>query len=174
MTPRTGIRMIAAGVVLVVFGLIGGLAFAEDDEVESDSVAVGTTSTLPRRTTTTERPAETPQELYALLERAFAENDDELLFARLDRAVLDAYGEDGCRAYLERLTPPGPTFEVVSVGDPAPWTFGARDGLAIEIADAIPVGVVITQDGEAQPVQETHVRREGRELRWFTDCGDPL
>jgi hypothetical protein len=97
-----------------------------------------------------------------------------VLLSRLDPAVFEAYGEEQCRAYVEGLDEPTIGFEVRDVGEPEDWDFGERDGLAIPISEAIPVEIVQSVDGVAAPPQETHVHRVGDQLRWFTDCGEPV
>lgn len=171
MTRRAALAMIAGGVVLVVVGIVGGFVFADDGD---DDAPIATATTSSTSSTVATADAETPEELYTLLEEAFRSGDADTLFARLDRAVLDAYGADQCRGYLDGVEQPELEIDVVAVGEPEVWAFGERDGLAIRVEDAIPVELVQTVDGTASAPQEAHVRRVGDELRWFTDCGDPI
>lgn len=182
MTPRAGLGLLVAGAALVVIGVVGLLASGDDD---GDGEAAPTTTTTDAATTTTEAttttttteapvPAETPEELFAVLEAAFQTGDGDTLFARLDPAVLDVYGEVQCRSYADGLERPDLEFEVVEVHAPAPWDFGERDDLAVPIEDAIQVDVVQVVGGERSSVTEAHLRYAGDELRWFTDCGDPV
>ena len=172
LNKRTGLWLMVVGAVLVLGGIVGGFVFAEDGDGTAEPNA---TSSADTSTTTTDEPSrETAADLYALLERAFADDDDATLLARLDPAVLETYGDAQCRAYLEGLAPPGPTFEVVGVGEPAPWDYGERDGRQILVEDAIAVDLLVTNPGAEPTAQVAHVRYDGSELRWFTDCGEPL
>lgn len=180
MRPWAGLGALVAGAVLVLVGVVGLLTSGDDDD--GDGEVAATTPSAARATsstatsappTTSAAPAETPEELYALLEVAFQTGDGDALFARLDAAVLDVYGEAQCRSYVDGLERPDLELEVVEVHETAPWEFGERDGLAVPIADAIQVDIVPIVGGERAPLTEAYVRYEGDELRWFTDCGDP-
>lgn len=180
MTPRAGLGLVVIGAVLVAVGLAGLLTSGDDDD--DDRVAPTTTTTEAATTaatgeaTTTDAPApaETPEELYALLEIAFVTGDGDTLFARLDPAVIDVYGDAQCRTFVAGLQQPELEFEVLEVHDPAPWDFGERDDLAVPIDGAIQVDLVAIIGGQRGQVTEAHVRYAGAELRWFTDCGTPL
>jgi hypothetical protein len=115
---------------------------------------------------------ETPAELYAVLERAFQAGDGDALYARLDPAVLDAYGADQCREFLAAVEATDVRLEVTDVGTPETWSFGERDGFGVEVKDAIPLEVTQTTPGGLSAIK-SHVHRVDDQLRWFTDCGEP-
>jgi hypothetical protein len=116
---------------------------------------------------------ETPAELYSLLERAFRAGDGDALYARLDPAVLDAYGAEQCHDYLAAVKQLDVKLEVTTVGAPETWTYGQRDGFEVEVRDAIPLEVTQTTPSGPSAI-ESHVHRVDHQLRWFTDCGNPL
>lgn len=174
MRPGAGLAAVGVGAVLVLVGAAGLVIDDDEDGGGGGGVVASSTTTTSAPTTTSAVPAETPEELYALLEVAFQTGDGDALFTRLDAAVLDVYGEEQCRSYVDGLERPDLEFEVVEVYETAPWDFGKRDGLTVPIDDAIQVDIVQIVGGERAPVTEAHVRYEGDELRWFTDCGDPV
>ncbi len=123
-----------------------------------------------------EEPAEEEEgveEFYASLGEAIRTGDADFLFARLHPEVLELYGEDQCRASVERLDNPDYEIEVIAVGEARRFLFGKREGLKIPVADTIPVEIV-QRAGDQEVEQTAHVARVDGELRWFTDCGDPI
>lgn len=102
-----------------------------------------------------------------------ANEDTEELFALLNPAVLELYGAESCRGYLDATTNSSlrvVPLEIISLG-PWDWTM---DGRTTPIESAYTVQVRVESDqGESQ--QQLHLAQgpDGR-LTWFTDCGDPI
>jgi hypothetical protein len=95
------------------------------------------------------------------------------LFERLHAAVLERYGEEACRTFLEGFQGESLEFETVSVTGPAPWDW-ETDGQSTTIEEAWTVVVDQVSDGE-ESRREIHLAlAEEGEVAWFTDCGVPL
>jgi len=140
-------------------------------EATSPTVEATTTTVPPATTTTTTIAPEYPTEFVNALIGAQAAGDIDILLARLHPEVFTRYGgEEPCRLYLESVTFP----EVIlrELLEPAPWDY-ATDGITTTFPDAIGVEVERVVDGETL-IQELHIVYEGPELRWFTDCGEPV
>jgi hypothetical protein len=91
------------------------------------------------------------------------------LLARLDPVVLDVYGEEACRAELERRGP-DPTFavNVISVSPGLePWVYAA-EGQQITV-QAYSLEVELTSDGTVYH-QISHLGVVDGHLTWFTMC----
>ena len=134
------------------------------------TTTTSSTTTSTSRTTTTVAPEDSAEFMNALID-AQAAADVDFLTARLHPEVLTRYGgAEPCRTYLESITFPAITLR--EINDPAPWDF-ATDGLVTTFPDAIGVEIQRIVDGETI-IQELHIVYAGPELRWFTDCGEPV
>lgn len=107
---------------------------------------------------------------------AVVDDEPDPLFSLLHHAVLERYGEDACRVYLET--------GITSAGTPVQMSYGSAealgswdwetDGLSTPIDYVYRVQVGLTA-GEQSAAQEIHLAIPGDDsVRWFTDCGDPL
>lgn len=97
--------------------------------------------------------------------------DSEAMFGLLHIAVLDLYGVDACRTYLESVVNPSAEVEVLDVTAFGPWDW-VRDEHTIPINDAYTAKVIVhSNQGDAEQVLHIAVREDGT-LGWFTDCGD--
>lgn len=113
---------------------------------------------------------ETVEGFLDRLGEAMGSGDTVFLVARLHPAVLDLYGSEACLAAMDGLAPV--RFRVRSVGEPE--TFGwVSDGVRREIPDALTVRVRARTDLGAV-IRDVHLARVDGELRWLTDCGDPI
>jgi hypothetical protein len=148
---RRRVITIAGLLVVLVAAAVLGILLVRDDGATDD---------------------ETPAELYAVLERAFQAGDGDVLFARLDPAVLDAYGADQCRDFLAAVKQTDVRLEVTDVGTPETWTYGERDGFEVRVHDAVPLEVTQTTPSGRSAI-EAHVHLVDGTFRWFTDCGTP-
>lgn len=171
------------GIGIVVTGLgVAGLASAADDVAETSTTTVPPPATAPPETstttpapastttpapasTTTTLPREDPAGFVADLAAALAAGDTAYLEARLHPAVVSLYGADACRATLSGASAPDRELTVAAVGEPGRWEW-VIDGRTTPVDDAVAVTLA---DGS-----EIHVAYVGTELRWFTDCGEPL
>lgn len=128
-----------------------------------------TTTTTP--TTTTTVALEAPEDFMNALIAAQGAADVEFLMARLHPEVFTRYGETGqCRTYLEAITFPAITLREII--NPGPWDY-STDGIVTSFPEAIGVEIQRPVDGETI-IQELHIVYVGPELRWFTDCGEPV
>ncbi len=114
----------------------------------------------------------TVEEFMAQLATALREGDEAFLFPRLHPAVLELYGEEQCRAYTTPLQDPTLQLEVRGVTGPERWAW-ERDDRTTDVADVFTVAVLL-RSGDTEADQELHVGIVAGDLRWFTDCGDPL
>lgn len=187
--PRLGPALMIAGAALLVVGLVGRFALDSDDggaaapsPSPSASVTPISEPTESPEPSASESPspeppptvvAETPEAFIALFAEAIRTDDDAFLLARLHPVVLELYGKAQCRRQVASLAG-DPSFEarVRGVEGPAPYDY-APDGQSITIEDALTVAVTFTSDAGTSR-QDAHVAPVGSELRWFTDCGDPL
>jgi len=166
--------MVALGVVLVVVGVVG-LAIDDGDDDEDGGATVATsTTTEPAGVGDQSDPTEDLVEaFYVEFAAAFGDGDVDFLFDRLDPVVIGLYGAAQCRDHVDDILG-ARSFEVVDIGTPAPWDFGAeREQQSLVVEDAIPVEVV-QRLGETEATSEAHVTIRDGGVRWFTDCGDPV
>jgi len=142
---------------------------ATSTTVPAPTTIATTTTQVP--TTTTTIALEDPEEFVTALIAAQASGDINFLLARLHPEVLTRYGGvDPCQTYLGSVDFPAITLR--EIADPAPWDF-ATDDLVTTVPEAIGVEIQRLVDGETI-IQELHIAYSGPELRWFTDCGDPV
>jgi hypothetical protein len=173
----------AATAIAGIIGLVG----QDDDGADASAPpapqqststappATTTTSTLPATTTALPAPAgESPQEFLTAWVAAHRAHDVEFLLARLHPLVIERYGEEQCRAYLDAIDGSAYGAEVLSV-EPgtAPWLW-VLDGIETLVDDAITVQVRRTEDGTTFFEAEGHLVLVDTEISWFTDCGTPL
>jgi hypothetical protein len=106
------------------------------------------------------------------LRAAGAAKDVELLMSWLHPAVFERYGEQACRDYLT-TTELALDVTVREVFEPAPWEWVTNDGSGGVFENAIEIEIARLV-GSQTLVQLLHLVPEGGELRWLTDCGEPL
>jgi hypothetical protein len=134
--------------------------------------SVTTSASTTRAPTTTTAPPESPADFAVRLGEAIKTSDVEFLLTHLHDAVIRRYGADQCRAYLPTIGDPTAEFRVKSVSEPGPYDY-AVDGRSEIVPDTYTLAVDRVIDG--QPVAlDIHLARVGKEIRWFTDCGDPV
>jgi hypothetical protein len=119
-----------------------------------------------------EDPVDSAEGFFSSLAAAFRAGDSVTLYDALHPAVIDLYGEEACRGALDRGPDESAAIEVVDAEGPGPfeWTI---DGVTTSIEDALTVNVTRTAAGETSSA-EAHIAFVDTELRWFTDCGEPL
>lgn len=104
------------------------------------------------------------------------ERDSDPLYRLLHPAVLERYGQDACRTFLDT--------GLTSAEIPVQMTYGSaealgtwdweRDGLSTPVDFVYRVEVQLTA-GDQSVSQQIHLAIPGDDsVRWFTDCGDPL
>ena len=182
--------VLIAGASLLLVGLVGRFGFGGGGETAAPSPSPSpTTSPSPSPEPTesaepsvSESPspeptetiaAETPEEFFALFADAIRTDDDAFLLARLHPAVLEMYGQTQCRAAVVSLAA-DPSFEVRvrSVEGPESYDY-APDGQSVTVEDAFTLALTFTTtDGTSR--QEGHLALVDGQMRWFTDCGDPI
>ncbi|MDC3402483.1 hypothetical protein OAX95_00935 [bacterium] len=187
-----GAIVMGAGALCLVLGLL--LTFT-DDGGDSSSPAIDevattttispepstTTSTLPPTTTppttvpTTTLPAgatEQATSFFATWQQANRTGDIDLLLALLHPLVFERYGVEQCRTYLPTVTDEQVTIDVREATlDPSRRY--ETDGQTATPADAYAVQITSSCPADAVEFTATLAFVDG-ELRWFTDCGDPV
>lgn len=150
-------------------GLPSGLAIYYDVQGEVEP------STTETETPTTDSLA-TVETFYMGWNAAFEAQDVDTLFELLHPAVLEVYGADVCRAYLESVIRNPVSVDVQGATDLPQWDWPADDRL-VPIDGAIAVDAAVTSGGQTVN-QEVHLAWDESSgtsrLAWFTDCGDPL
>jgi hypothetical protein len=116
--------------------------------------------------------AETPQEFYEQYTESMHSQEVGFLFDRLHPDVIERYGAEACRSYLQTILDPTFEISVEGVGDLEAWIY-ERDERTTQIEDVLPVDVVQTSRGETSAFV-AHLALIDGILYWFTDCGEPL
>ncbi len=185
--------LLIAGASLLLVGLVGRLGFDGGGETAAPSPSppqLSSSPTTPPSSEPTESAepsasespspeptetiaVETPEEFFALFAEAIRTGDVEFLLARLHPVVLERYGRQQCRAAVAALAT-DPTFDakVRSTSEAGAYEF-TSDGESATVDDTLTVAVTFTTAGDAGR-QDAHVAPVDGELRWFTDCGDPI
>jgi hypothetical protein len=104
---------------------------------------------------------------------AFANQDVDFLFDRLHPAVFDLYGAEQCQGYLEGVIDNLIQVEVLETYPLGPWQY-ERDGRSIAVENAYTVDANILVAGQSSEQELHYALGDDGNLRWFTDCGDPL
>jgi hypothetical protein len=112
------------------------------------------------------------QTFFSEQNRLFQTQDVDSLYARLHPAVIDLYGGEVCAAYLTSVIETPVQIDVRSASEIGTWIW-VIDDRNIPIPQALDVEVDFTARGETV-ARTVHLALVGEELRWFTDCGDPL
>lgn len=167
--------MMGVGALVLVLGIAG---LVVDDAPASVAAPASTTfpASLPStsRTSPSSTPASATSTTVALEEvAAFAADlaaalrtgDGDALDARLHPAVVALYGSEACRLALADVVEPDRDLTVTSSTGPADWDW-VIDGRSIPVADVVTATLA---DGA-----QSHFGYVDGELRWFTDCGEPL
>jgi hypothetical protein len=106
---------------------------------------------------------------------AAQDRDPELLYGLLHPAVLDRYGQEACRSYLETGITSAETPVEMSYGSAealGTWEW-QTDGLSTSIDYVYRVQVQLSA-GDQSASQQIHLAVPGDDsVRWFTDCGVP-
>lgn len=122
---------------------------------------------------TTFTAADSIQSFYQAFNQAFASGDAESLLRSLHPAVLEKYGVDACRNYLQSVLAKPVSVEVVGVTSFGEWDWQS-DGSVLPVQNAFTIQINENVQGQSQQA-ETHLAlRDDGSLGWFTDCGDPL
>ena len=140
-------------------------------EFDDESMAEGVV-TVTRVAESTAEDRAAVDAFLADLAVALSDGDGDFLYSRLHPTVLGLYGESQCTAYTGSRLAPGFQLEVRAATGPAPWTW-ERDGRFTDVEEVFTVDVIRTL-GDDVAEQELHVAYVDGEIRWFTDCGDPV
>jgi hypothetical protein len=156
---KLGGALVVAGGVLALVGVAGMVLYGGGEGRPAATPAPGSTTAQ-----------ETVEGFLDRLGEAMGSGDAAFLVERLHPAVLDLYGRDACLAAMEGLAQV--RFRVRSVGEPETYRW-VSDGVRREIPDALTVRVRARTDVGAV-IRDVHLARVDGELRWLTDCGDPI
>ncbi len=109
---------------------------------------------------------------FTVFNSSFVTQDADFLYNQLHPAVLDRYGADQCRAYLESVVTTPLEIANFTVTDFGTWVW-ERDGVSTTVPDTFTIeGVAIAQGESAETELHLAVRPDGS-IGWFTDCGEP-
>lgn len=150
----------------------------EESATQAESPAASATATARDRTPSsapTSIGTVAPEELDTFLAAfvtAFREGDADFLLDRLHPEVIELFGEEQCRRWVETFA--DPTFDIVpsEITGPEGWTW-VVDGVSTPIEDAFTVTADFTRQGETAE-QVSHFALVGGVQHFFSDCGDPL
>jgi serine/threonine-protein kinase len=190
---RRGLWMgigVGAGLIVIaalacgLSGGFGGLFSGDRVATPTSRPAIepeGATSTItPTLTPPTEEPEESPTpnpeaEAVALLtelSQAHADGDSALLYARLHGEVIERYGASQCQLYLEGVTGSISDLEALSTTFPVVFHY-SMDDMETVLPDAVRLNIRYQAQDQTFET-EMHMVEENGEIRWFTDCGEPL
>jgi hypothetical protein len=93
----------------------------------------------------------------------------ENLVATLNRAVVDRYGLDQCRSFLNTTIDPTADFSVVDITGPSPFDY-TGDGQTTTVQDVFQVQVRRTQNGQTADATIHIARNSDGTFSWFTRC----
>lgn len=150
-------------------GSLGGAAASATTTTVSSTTPPSTTAAP----TTTAAPSGEAR-VGAFLERfnaAADARDAGTAFDLLHPAVLDRYGADQCRSYLESTFGTARDFVARSVAGPKDVVY-TSDGMSTTIENGFEVAVDLDANGTPQSTTMRLADSAGS-LRWFTDCGTP-
>jgi hypothetical protein len=103
---------------------------------------------------------------------AMQSGNTSFLLEHLHPAVIEIYGSEQCRSYLEGVSDPLFDIELLSASGPSAWEWKI-DGISTFIPDAYTVNINRTSGGTTS-IGESHFAFDDQNrLGWFTDCGDP-
>jgi hypothetical protein len=109
------------------------------------TTSIPSTSTSSTSTTTTVAPGETVEEFVTTFAAAIAAGDNAFVFGRLHPVIIESYGEDLCRAWVDR--------EIMALED---YTLVSVDGGPITQTFVTPAGNVTVDDYYTTTVSFTY------------------
>lgn len=103
---------------------------------------------------------------------ALRSNDTTFLFQHLHPAVLNLYGTDQCRTFINRGSV-DPTINIVILGvkGPAPFPW-ISDGISTLVPNVYTLDANVTVQGTTER-RDIHFGQVGNDVYWFTSCGNP-
>jgi hypothetical protein len=176
---RLAVALMVLGAALLATGAVGlALTPASRQEVGSPSPSPEPTGSPTAEPTEepaeepTEEPAETPEAFVASFNRAQEEEDVRFLLSRLHPEVIQRYGRAQCREYLGEVAGTVGDVEIIRASGPRQAEY-ATDDQMVTIENARVLRISLTANDEPTTGRMT-LAVVGDELRWFTDCGDPV
>ena len=131
-----------------------------------------TTSTTTTSTTTPPAEVETSDTFFALFLAAFADNDPDTLFDRLNPATLERYGESQCRTYVDDVAGTAQDLTIRETSPEEEWDY-RTDDVSASVTDVLAVEVERIVNGQTL-IQELHWQLVDGRFTWFSDCGEPV
>ena len=160
-----GLSLTGGGLIAVTIGLLmlasSGLTIATTTTTTAPSTTTTTTTvpvttttapptTTAPTTTTTTTPPETVEDFIVAYREALDSDDLEFLTTRLHPRVVEAYGEEVCRDWIEAEVVAIESYELVEVlSGPADQVFTDPEGSQFPIADTFTATVTFSFQGEA-------------------------
>ena len=171
-TPFTETDVEAAQQALMEAGyeLRGGLWTHPDDDPGTDPAVI---DPPPDAIPPPDDELALPREFLGRFDRAHIDGDANTLFDLLDPRVLDRYGADQCRTYLDGVVGSLTEVELLD-GRRQPYEY-PTDGLTAPPFEAWNVDIEATVLGADRQMFNLNLSEGGPngEIAWFTDCGDP-
>jgi len=145
----------------------------EIDVGPGESTPVGTVDTEDTEDIEDIEDTEDTEAFVNVYNTAFEAGDVNALLESLHPEVIDLYGTEACRAYLESVIETPIHLEILEVSEVASWQWEI-DGHSTHIENAYTVEVNFTVQGQTTQMEVHFARGEDGSMSWFTDCGDPL
>jgi hypothetical protein len=161
---RARFALPAAAVCLAVTVALGGCGGSSSSGASGTSGSGGTTAKKSAK-------AEVQQFLDEL-DAAVREGNTEVRLARLNPAVIQRYGADQCRSFLDGQRDESRRNKVKRVGKPRNYAY-ATDNLSATVPDTLPVFVRATIN-KKKGDRNLNLARVDGQLTYFIDCGTPL
>lgn len=192
-----GAALLVLGALAIILGVVG--LGGDDEESAHDPIPTTSAAPIPSTTppttavpttTTAPTPTEPPEpapttttaadvasdvtEFFDGFAAAVSNGDAAGLLATLHPAVTDRYGVDQCTSYLDGVAGQPLTISAAeATAGPEPGVY-ETDELSTEIDDLVLVDVTRAELGGDERTDPTRVAYLEGQLRWFSDCGEPI
>ena len=114
------------------------------------------------------------QAFYENFNNAYKTEDVDFLYKHLHPTVIDLYGADVCRSYLETMIASKIEVRVDKVTDFGMWDWEI-DGTSTPIENAYALRIIITLPDGQSGYKDTHLALlDDVSLAWFTQCAEAL
>jgi len=111
---------------------------------------------------------------YEVFTAVQTSGDSSLLLDALNPAVIEVYGADQCGTYLAGIMNPEVSVTFAEQVQQGPWDYEVDD-VSVPVADVYELVLdLVVGEAEVQRVPSHVTVDELGNIRWFTDCGDPI
>jgi hypothetical protein len=145
---------------------VEGQRIPDDEAGDTPTAAAGPPALVPGA-------ADAIQSFVSVFNAAFLDGNTEHLYQLLHPSVVELYGEEACRAYMDTIIETPTMLEYLDAIKVGHWDW-ERDEKVISVDHAYAVQLNFTANDQTAQ-QELHLTLPGDDsVRWFTDCGDPI